>query len=70
MKLKLLFQFLIGMVSTRKKEKEEKKMKKLYFVSIPYRYGIYTKEKSIDIANTLYRIRKLWNMKFDGVDND
>ena len=45
MKLKLLFQFLIGMVSTRKKEKEEKKMKKLYFVSIPYRYGIYTKEK-------------------------
>lgn len=31
---------------------------------------IYTKEKSIDIANTLYRIRKLWNMKFDGVDND
>ena len=31
---------------------------------------IDTKEKSIDIANTLYRIRKRWNMKFDGGDND
>ncbi|MGN1189277.1 MAG: Gfo/Idh/MocA family protein [Candidatus Ornithospirochaeta sp.] len=31
---------------------------------------IFTKEKSIDIAETLYRIRKLWNMKFEGIDND
>ena len=31
---------------------------------------IYTKEKSMDIAETLYRIRRLWNMKFEGVDND
>ena len=31
---------------------------------------IYTKEKSKDIAETLYRIRRLWNMKFEGVDND
>ena len=33
------FQFLIGMVSTERKR--GKTMKKLYFVSIPYRYGIY-----------------------------
>lgn len=31
---------------------------------------VFTKEKSLDIAKTLYRIRKLWNMKFEGVDND
>ena len=31
---------------------------------------IFTKEKSMDIAETLYRIRRLWNMKFEGVDND
>ena len=31
---------------------------------------LFTKEKSQDIADTLYRIRKLWNMKFEGVDND
>ena len=31
---------------------------------------IFTKEKSKDIAETLYRIRRLWNMKFEGVDND
>lgn len=31
---------------------------------------IFTKEKSQDIAETIYRIRCLWNMKFKGVDND
>lgn len=32
--------------------------------------SLFTPLKSIDTARTMYRIRKLWNMKFQGVDND
>ena len=31
---------------------------------------LFTSRLSLDICRTLYRIRTLWNMKFQGVDND